>query len=100
MTREAARQRVIELRADVDQLLARLEPEAADDSAGLLRDLDAMGEAYRAALGAGMRLAYDWAAEKRPVGEGEADAPPMTVEEALAAVRRVAEKNPTWEVVG
>jgi hypothetical protein len=71
--REEAFQRVQSLAATLPVVMRRLRADAVNDPAGLLKDLDAMSDAYRAALQAGMKAAYGElvGVGERPYGVGE-----------------------------
>lgn len=62
MTREELSQRMTNLAGATLPILRRLRPDAADDSAGLLKDIDELSDAYHLALQGGMALAYSMAA--------------------------------------
>lgn len=64
MTREEVGQGFTNLAGAILPVLRRMRPNAPDDSAGLLQDLDAVSNAYHAALRAGMQLAHEQAANE------------------------------------
>lgn len=70
MTRHEARQRVIDLLMAIEPVLARLEPEAEDDPAGLLDDLAVMREAYQVAGQAVAQVAFAGAVVQQIADEG------------------------------